>query len=71
MDADQIEDRGLEHVTLDETAEGAVVVPTERDLRPPDVLLYKPRQVGGVHAVGEVVLVHLQQVVGPLCVVVA
>ena len=59
MDADQIEDRGLEHVTLDETAEGAVVVPTERDLRPPDVLLYKPRQVGGVHAVGEVVLVDL------------
>ena len=61
MDADQIEDRGLEHVTLDETAEGAVVVPTERDLRPPDMLLHQARQVEGVHAVGEVILVDLEK----------
>ena len=71
VDTDQVEYRGLQHGALHQPAQGTGAVPAERDVGPPDVLLHQPGQVIGVYVVGEVVLVHLQQVVGPLCVVVA
>ena len=60
MDADQVEDRRLQHVALHEAAEGAVVVPAQGDLRPPDVLLHQPGQVRGVHVMREVIFVDLK-----------
>ena len=70
MDADQVEDGGLQHGALHQAAQGTGAVPVERDVRPPDVLLHQAGQVEGVHVVGEVVLVDLEEVVGPVVVVV-
>ena len=60
VDADQVEDRRLQHVALDEAAEGAVVVPAQGDLRPPNVLLHQPGQVSGVHVMREVIFIDLK-----------
>ena len=59
VDADEVEDRGLDGVLLRDVA-------GEVDVGPPDVLLHQRGEVGRVHVVGEVIFVDLQQVVRPL-----